>query len=549
MKRLLWLMLGCGIGLVLIGLITWNPLQRPEAGEVTPGPTATEPGALPLPSATDEPPTPDVQPTEPPATVGPTAAPLNLIWQREGGVAGLCDRLTLDADLRASYGPCTETAAHAALDPAEAEFYRAYLERYAGFQWDRAEAAAGAQTVTVRLWFAGQGARVPDEPEQAELESWVTALYERLIGDRRREELIAMTRVHLAARLGIAQTALQTLAVEAVTWPDTCLGLTVPGVFCAQAATPGYRITLQAAGRLYEYRSDLFGYILPVLPPPTQVPTALPSPTLLPSATPWPTHTPRPTPTPWPTYPTVILGWLGEYYANPTLDGAPIMVRDDAGVHFDWGYDSPAAVVPQDFFSARWRRRIYFSEGRYDIRLESDDGARLWIGGRLLLDRWHGGHTSDVLDDIWLWEGEHEVVLEYFELQGVAKVHLDWQKQQDRPTRTPVITEWRAEYFNNRELSGDPRIVRNESQISFDWGDGSPAKEIERNRFSARFSRELNLIAGPYRVRAEGDDGFRVYIDDTLVIDRWEEGPVRAEQVDLTLDKGIHKVRVEYFEN
>lgn len=59
----------------------------------------------------------------------------------------------------------------------------------------------------------------------------------------------------LAARSGT--DIIEIVSVEPVDWPDACLGLARPDEACAQVITPGLRIILSAAGRQYEYHTDL----------------------------------------------------------------------------------------------------------------------------------------------------------------------------------------------------------------------------------------------------------------------------------------------------
>ncbi|MCB0211210.1 MAG: SH3 domain-containing protein, partial [Anaerolineae bacterium] len=83
-----------------------------------------------------------------------------------------------------------------------------------------------------------------------------------------------------------------------------------------------------------------------------------------------------------------------------------------------------------------------------------------------------------------------------------------------QPTATPVpgivITEWRGEYYNNRNLSGNPALVRNDVAVSFDWGLNAPASELPADNFSARWTRQLDYSAGAYRFYARADDGVRL---------------------------------------
>lgn len=60
----------------------------------------------------------------------------------------------------------------------------------------------------------------------------------------------------LAQRTGVAADQIAVASLEEVTWPDTSLGNPQPGMFYAQVLTPGYRVTLEAAGQRYEYHTD-----------------------------------------------------------------------------------------------------------------------------------------------------------------------------------------------------------------------------------------------------------------------------------------------------
>ena len=241
--------------------------------------------------------------------------------------------------------------------------------------------------------------------------------------------------------------------------------------------------------------------------------------------------------------------WKGEYYANDRLAGFPVVVRDDRNVDFNWGYSAPAAGIPADHFSVRWTCTVRFSEGWYNFRVRADDGVRLWVAGNLIIDRWSGGDAVNTARQ-HIWSGDHQVVLEYFELEGIARAHLGWEKERPTPEPTdtpPVITEWRSEYWDNDSFRGDPEAVRNASVISFSWGEGRPAEGISSDHFSARFTRRLGLTPGLYRLTLGADDGARLFIDNQLVLDMWSEGPYRTISRDMVLG-GNHDLRVDYFE-
>ncbi|HSX65128.1 MAG TPA: glycoside hydrolase family 3 N-terminal domain-containing protein, partial [Pseudoxanthomonas sp.] len=85
----------------------------------------------------------------------------------------------------------------------------------------------------------------------------------------------------------------------------------------------------------------------------------------------------------------------------------------------------------------------------------------------------------------------------------------------------------KGEYFDNIDLAGSPRVVRQDRVVSFNWDQVSPAPGVDRNRYSVRWTGEL-LPPGPgdytlaIRVArcfaCTDHDPVRLYVDDELVI-------------------------------
>ncbi|HEY44620.1 MAG TPA: tandem-95 repeat protein [Anaerolineae bacterium] len=117
------------------------------------------------------------------------------------------------------------------------------------------------------------------------------------------------------------------------------------------------------------------------------------------------------------------------------------------------------------------------------------------------------------------------------------------------PEPTPEITDWRGEYFDNRRLEGDPALVRNDVEIDFNWREGSPAEEIPVDNFSARWTREVEFEAAIYHFLVRLDDGARLWVDDQLVVDEWEDGTNRVVELDLAMSRGKHDLKLEYYEH
>lgn len=269
----------------------------------------------------------------------------------------------------------------------------------------------------------------------------------------------------------------------------------------------------------------------------------------LPPATPGPNYMPliykMPTPTPVP-------GWEIEYYSNRTLAGAPSAVETKTYLQpaEEWGTGGPAALggVVNDF-SVRLSRSIPFDAGAYAFYLTTDDGARLYIDGVLVIDRWHGSlrGTATYRHQQTMTAGAHDIVIEYYEEGGDARLRLQWFNETEHPN-----TQWRAEYYSNENLSGAPAVVRNESDIDFSWGSSSPAPGIPADHFSARFTRPIYFNGGTRILYTEADDRVRVWVDKwapgTELIDAWDDD-ARWHSANQSMNEaGWYFITIEYAE-
>ena len=257
----------------------------------------------------------------------------------------------------------------------------------------------------------------------------------------------------------------------------------------------------------------------------------------------FPTSGAQPAPTSAPAPVVSFPDWRAEYFSNPNLSGSPVLVRNDASINFDWGYGSPDASVPAENFSARWTGVPKLTPGNYRLKVRVDDGVRIYINGQIVLNLWADGPARDASVDFSVGATPPEVRVEYYDRLGGAVMQLSFVA-----LATTSFTDWKAEYFNNADLSGTPAVIRNDTGINFDWGTGSPDGRIMGDNFSARWSRRQNFAGGTYRIEANMDDGMRVYVDGNLVIDEWRDAAARTRTADVTLSAGDHDLRVDYYE-
>ncbi|MDR3762898.1 MAG: glycoside hydrolase family 3 C-terminal domain-containing protein [Acidobacteriota bacterium] len=105
-------------------------------------------------------------------------------------------------------------------------------------------------------------------------------------------------------------------------------------------------------------------------------------------------------------------------------------------------------------------------------------------------------------------------------------------------------------YYNNTEMKGEPALQRTDRHIAFDWGEGSYADGQPVDNFSARWVGYYTpKTSGNYTFDIQGDDGFRLFVDDKPLIEQWQYQGEALVHRDLKLEAGHHyKIRVEYFE-
>ncbi len=105
-----------------------------------------------------------------------------------------------------------------------------------------------------------------------------------------------------------------------------------------------------------------------------------------------------------------------------------------------------------------------------------------------------------------------------------------------------------GKYFNNINLAGEPDLIREDIEVNFNWGSGSPAPEINSNNFSVRWTKVASFTAGNYRFSVTVDDGVRLYVDGELIINSWKDQSPTTYTADKTLTKGNHNIKMEYYE-
>jgi beta-glucosidase len=121
-------------------------------------------------------------------------------------------------------------------------------------------------------------------------------------------------------------------------------------------------------------------------------------------------------------------GLQAEYFNNISLQGTPVLKRIDPAINFQWTLFSPHPSVNYDFFSARWTGTITSpATGNFKIGIDGNDGYRLYINNKLLIDAWNEQSYSTSLANFYFEKSkEYSLKIEYKEAAGNSRFRLIW---------------------------------------------------------------------------------------------------------------------------
>jgi mono/diheme cytochrome c family protein len=143
-------------------------------------------------------------------------------------------------------------------------------------------------------------------------------------------------------------------------------------------------------------------------------------------------------------------GLLGKYWTNTTriaftnvnFSTLPTLTQTDATVNFNWGVNGPAFTVGKTNYTVRWIGCVQpqFTEP-YTFYTTADDGVRLYINGKLLIDNWAVQTATTRSNTITLAAQQlYNIQLDYFygaTNGGGSQVSLSWSSPSTPQTIIP----------------------------------------------------------------------------------------------------------------
>ena len=267
---------------------------------------------------------------------------------------------------------------------------------------------------------------------------------------------------------------------------------------------------------------------------------------------------------------TTVEQWTGEFFNGREITNASAGFSIESADELNKQWDAGVAPVlltssqsglnrvsiGSDNFIDRWTTTRYFEEGGlYELISQADDGVRVFVDGELLIDKWQDQPFTVNKAHVSLSDGYHHIKVEHYENAGVAANNLKWEKVQPRDigSRSSQDSLWAVEYFNNRDLAGQP--VKRSAEIGSTqgvhrkWGLGSPTSGVNVDNFSSRWTTQAKFQEGGYSFKVGSDDGVRLLINGETILDRWRDRGFADDTVSVWMPAGEHTVELEYYEH
>ena len=123
-------------------------------------------------------------------------------------------------------------------------------------------------------------------------------------------------------------------------------------------------------------------------------------------------------------------GFDGELQDFPKVDAEkkPAVRRVDAQLNWEATAEKFAGTNLEDHFYVRWTGVIRVpKDAKYTLYTESDDGSRLWIDGKQVVDNGGLHAMEEKSGEVDLKSGDHEFKVDLFENDGEVGLKVSWE--------------------------------------------------------------------------------------------------------------------------
>jgi hypothetical protein len=246
------------------------------------------------------------------------------------------------------------------------------------------------------------------------------------------------------------------------------------------------------------------------------------------------------------------------------------MVRTVSAVNYAWVESEGtkwSGFSQGKQYAAKWDGILFITEGgKYTFKLGSDDGSKMWIGRRLVVnnDGYHGWQFksgSKRINPV-----QHKVSVKYFQADGGHGCTLSYSGPDTGDKEKPVPSEvmryekprgFKEEVFYTGQknsvaeaIVGEPKQVRVVRQVAMGSTQRTWPGFLEKDGFGCRWTAILSIYrGGRYRFWVKSDDGSVLYVDNDKVVDNDGPHKFRSRYGDKKVGRKTDvNLRLEYFE-
>lgn len=271
-----------------------------------------------------------------------------------------------------------------------------------------------------------------------------------------------------------------------------------------------------------------------------------------------------------------FISLTGSYYTANNWTGGPTN-RSDTSINYDWGGGNPGiGGLGNDNFSIIWNGSIRaLRTGTYTFQTASDDQVRLTVNGSVIISNLTDhALTTDTSGSVSLVAGQsYTIKLEYVEKTVNAVIKLYWKQPGETEYNiittqsvnggdsistasfcsctTGIINGMLGDYYNNNSLTAPIAQSRLDPYINFNWGGAPGPTGVASDNFSVRWNGTYRVgTAGDYYFQVTVDDGVRLYVNNTLIIDKWfANNNVTYQSSAVTLAANTdYPIKLEFYE-
>lgn len=117
-----------------------------------------------------------------------------------------------------------------------------------------------------------------------------------------------------------------------------------------------------------------------------------------------------------------------EQFPAIAADRKPDLRRIDPKINYEQTSETFPGTDMADHFYVRWTGKVRISkDSKYTFFTESDDGSRLWIDGKVIVDNGGLHAMEEKSGEVELKAGDHDLKLELFENDGDVGCKLSWE--------------------------------------------------------------------------------------------------------------------------